>query len=146
MAQNTYRLEQYHIRVFNQASIGDSILVFSGVVGSSSGRGGVRSQKSEDAAIAGSHQSSFYTYEDYGGWNIFSMQIFQTMGSLAISHCRDIALRELRGKLLRELKREKSRPQLERLAKDSRPSMSKSNRVTIAEATRPDKRLNYFSD
>ena len=57
--------------VFNQASIGDSILVFSGVVGSSSGRGGVRSQKSEDAAIAGSHQSSFYTYEDYGGWNIF---------------------------------------------------------------------------
>ena len=64
--------------VFNQASIGDSILVFSGVVGSSSGRGGaVRSQKSEDAAIAGSHQSSFYTYEDYGGWNIF-----QAMGSL----------------------------------------------------------------
>ena len=78
MAQNTSRLEQYHImRVFNQASIGDSILVFSGVVGSSSGRGGVRSQKSEDAAIAGSHQSSFYTYEDYGGWNIF-----QAMGSL----------------------------------------------------------------
>ena len=69
--------------VFNQASIGDSILVFSGVVGSSSGRGGaVRSQKSEDAAIAGSHQSSFYTYEDYGGWNIFGMQIFQAMGSL----------------------------------------------------------------
>ena len=64
--------------VFNQASIGDSIMVFSGVVGSSSGRGGaVRSQKSEDAAIAGSHQSSFYTYEDYGGWNIF-----QAMGSL----------------------------------------------------------------
>ena len=65
----------------------------------------------------------------------------------AISHCRDIALRELRGKLLRELKREKSRPQLERLAKDSRPSMSETNRVTIAEeATRQDKRLNYFSD
>ena len=64
--------------VFNQASNGDSILVFSGVVGSSSGRGGaVRSQKSEDAAIAGSHQSSFYTYEDYGGWNIF-----QARGSL----------------------------------------------------------------
>ena len=63
--------------VFNQASNGDSILVFSGVVGSSSGRGAVRSQKSEDAAIAGSHQSSFYTYEDYGGWNIF-----QAMGSL----------------------------------------------------------------
>ena len=63
--------------VFNQASIGDSILVFSGVVGSSSGRGGARSPKSEDAAIAGSHQSSFYTYEDYGGWNIF-----QAMGSL----------------------------------------------------------------
>merc|ERR1711953_1089092 len=41
-------------------------LVCTGVVGSSSGRGGVRSQKSEDAAIAGSHQSSFYTYEDYG--------------------------------------------------------------------------------
>merc|ERR1712203_35984 len=41
-------------------------LVCTGVVGSSSGRGGVRSTKSEDAAIAGSHQSSFYTYEDYG--------------------------------------------------------------------------------
>merc|ERR1712004_204594 len=41
-------------------------LVCKGVVGSSSGRGAVRSQKSEDAAIAGSHQSSFYTYEDYG--------------------------------------------------------------------------------
>merc|ERR1719153_2244163 len=41
-------------------------LVCTGVVGSSSGRGGARSQKSEDAAIAGSHQSSFYTYEDYG--------------------------------------------------------------------------------
>ena len=64
--------------VFNQASNGDSILVFSGVVGSSSGRGGARSQKSEDAAIAGSHQSSFYTYEDYGGSNILRMQ----MGSL----------------------------------------------------------------
>ena len=70
-------LEQYHMCVFNQASNGDSILVFSGVVGSSSGRGGARSPKSEDAAIAGSHQSSFYTYEDYGGWNIF-----QAMGSL----------------------------------------------------------------
>ena len=68
--------------VFNQASIGDSILVFSGVVGSSSGRGAVRSQKSEDAAIAGSHQSSFYTYEDYGGWNIFGVQIFQARDSL----------------------------------------------------------------
>ena len=65
--------------VFNQASIDiDSILVFSGVVGSSSGRGGARSPKSEDAAIAGSHQSSFYTYEDYGGSNILRMQ----MGSL----------------------------------------------------------------
>merc|ERR1712117_373997 len=41
-------------------------LVCTGVVGSSSGRGGVRSPKSEDPAIAGSHQSSFYTYEDYG--------------------------------------------------------------------------------
>ena len=40
----------------------------------------MRSQKSEDAAIAGSHQSSFYTYEDYGGWNIFKMQIFQANG------------------------------------------------------------------
>ena len=44
---------------------------FSGVSGSSSGRGvgSVRSSslKSEDAAVAGSHQSSFYTYEDYGG-------------------------------------------------------------------------------
>ena len=77
MAQNTYRLEQYHLCVSNQASNGDSILVFSGVVGSSSGRGGARSPKSEDAAIAGSHQSSFYTYEDYGGWNIF-----QARGSL----------------------------------------------------------------
>ena len=93
-----------------------------------------------------SHRST-HTKTTVGGTSL-RCKYFKQMGSLAISHCRDIALRELRGKLLRELKREKSRPQLERLAKDSRPSMSETNRVTIGEeaTTRQDKRLNYFSD
>merc|ERR1712083_256368 len=45
------------------------VTVCQGVFGSSNSRGvgSVRSLKSEDAAAAGSHQSSFYTYEDYGG-------------------------------------------------------------------------------
>merc|ERR1711971_850852 len=50
------------------------IVVCQGVSGSSSGRGvgSVRSSslKSEDAAVAGSHQSSFYTYEDYGSTGV----------------------------------------------------------------------------
>merc|ERR1712088_996526 len=51
-------------------------LVCQGLAGSSSsnrGVGSVRSSsslKSEDAAVAGSHQSSFYTYEDYGSTGV----------------------------------------------------------------------------
>ena len=60
---------------------GDSRLFISGVSGSSSSRGvgSVRSSslKSEDAAASGSHQSSFYTYEDYGGWNIYITLLFK---------------------------------------------------------------------
>merc|ERR1712203_816531 len=50
------------------------IVVCQGVSGSSSSRGvgSVRSSslKSEDAAASGSHQSSFYTYEDYGSTGV----------------------------------------------------------------------------
>merc|ERR1711920_204170 len=48
------------------------VTVCQGVFGSSNSRGvgSVRSLKSEDAAAAGSHQSSFYTYEDYGSTGV----------------------------------------------------------------------------
>merc|ERR1711953_453907 len=51
-------------------------LVCQGLAGSSSSNRGVDSVRSsssknnEDAAIAGSHQSSFYTYEDYGSTGV----------------------------------------------------------------------------
>ena len=50
-----------------------SLVIFSGLAGSSSSNRGVGSvrnpslKQNEDAQVAGSHQSSFYTYEDYGG-------------------------------------------------------------------------------